>query len=84
MGYGHRFGRGGSQSPCPKGRREYMLVDLSPASITDTPLQQGDWLPTDYGRGLDLSMVTLANADYGRHTLRPMGSGWHVGLHVGT
>jgi hypothetical protein len=41
-GHGHRFGRGGGQLPCPKGRREYILVDLSPASLLNTPLWQGN------------------------------------------
>jgi hypothetical protein len=53
-GHGHRFAsitiQGvkpcsesvGSQSPCLKGRREYILVDLSPASLLNTPLWQGN------------------------------------------
>jgi hypothetical protein len=32
-GHGHRFGGGGSQSPCLEGHREYILVDVSPASM---------------------------------------------------
>ncbi len=49
--HGHRSGRDGNRSPCLKGRREYILVDLSPTSLLDTPLWQGDRLPTDYGHG---------------------------------